>query len=146
VLNVVRHHPGLVAAAVVAYPVADLADLAERSHRFERHYTRTLVGEPPPPPAIDERARDRSPTWWADRIRTPLLVLHGEDDPVVPVGQSRVLVERIRAAGGDHPTEVEFVVYPGEGHGFRQRAHQVDEYERIAAFLARHVATASAQR
>lgn len=145
VLNVVRHHPGLVAAAVVAYPVADLADLAERSHRFERHYTRTLVGEPPPPPAIDERARDRSPTWWADRIRTPLLVLHGEDDPVVPVGQSRVLVERIRAAG-DVDLDVELVVYPGEGHGFRQRANQLDEYRRIAAFLARHVATSPTQR
>ncbi len=142
VLGVLRHHPGTAAAAVVAYPVADLADLAERSHRFERHYTRTLVGEPPPPPAIDERARDRSPTWFADRITTPLLVLHGEDDPVVPVGQSRVLVERIRAAGGT----VELVVYPGEGHGFRQREHQVDEYQRIAAFLGRHVATATAER
>jgi dipeptidyl aminopeptidase/acylaminoacyl peptidase len=142
VLGVLRHHPGAAAAAVVAYPVADLADLAERSHRFERHYTRTLVGEPPAPPAIDERARDRSPTWFADRITTPLLVLHGEDDPVVPVGQSRVLVERIRAAGGT----VELVVYPGEGHGFRRREHQVDEYQRIAAFLARHVASATAER
>lgn len=146
VLNVVRHHPDLVAAAVVAFPVADLADLAERSHRFERHYTRTLVGEPPPAPEVDERARDRSPTWFADRIRTPLLVLHGEDDPVVPVGQSRVLVERIRAAVGGPVPDVELVVYPGEGHGFRQRAHQLDEYERIAAFLARHVATVPAQR
>jgi dipeptidyl aminopeptidase/acylaminoacyl peptidase len=137
VLGVLRHRPGLVAAAVVSYPVADLADLAERSHRFERHYTRTLVGEPPAPPAIDERARDRSPTWFADRITTPLLVLHGDDDPVVPVGQSRVLVERMRAAGA----KVELVVYRGEGHGFRQRDHQVDEYQRIASFLAHHVAT-----
>ena len=142
VLGVLRHHPGVAAAAVVAYPVADLADLAERSHRFERHYTRTLVGVPPAPPAIDERARDRSPTWFADRISTPLLVLHGEDDPVVPVGQSRVLVERMRAAGGT----VELVVYPGEGHGFRRREHQVDEYQRIAAFLTRHVASATAER
>ncbi len=147
VLNVVRHHPGLVAAAVVSYPVADLADLAERSHRFERHYTRSLVGEPPPPPHLDERARHRSPTWWADRITTPLLVFHGEDDPVVPVGQSRVLVERIRAAGVDGSApDVELVVYPGEGHGFRQRAHQLDEYERMGAFLARHVAAAPHQR
>ncbi len=142
VLGVLRHHPGLAAAAVVAYPVADLADLAERSHRFERHYTRTLIGEPPPAPEIDERARDRSPTWFADRLTTPLLVLHGEDDPVVPVGQSRVLVERMRAAGAD----VELVVYPAEGHGFRRRDSQIDEYQRIAAFLGRHVATATPER
>jgi dipeptidyl aminopeptidase/acylaminoacyl peptidase len=147
VLNVVRHHPGLVAAAVVSYPVADLADLAERSHRFERHYTRSLVGEPPPPPQPDERARLRSPTWWADRITAPLLVFHGEDDPVVPVGQSRVLVERIRASARTGPApDVELVVYPGEGHGFRRRAHQLDEYERMGAFLARHVAHAAPGR
>ena len=48
--------------------------------------------------------------------RTPLLVLHGDTDPVVPVEQSRAFVERCVAAGGD----VELVVYEGEGHGFRQ--------------------------
>ena len=52
----------LAAAAVVAYPVADLADLAERSHRFERHYTRTLVGEPRHP-------RDRRAGRATDRPR-----------------------------------------------------------------------------
>jgi dipeptidyl aminopeptidase/acylaminoacyl peptidase len=121
----------LVAAAVVAYPVTDLAGLAERSHRFERHYTDTLVG-PPESSAM----RDHSPVWFADQIRRPLLVFHGEDDPVVPVAQSRVLAERMRAAGG----EVELVVYPGEGHGFRDPAHQLDEYVRTEAFLRRHVA------
>ena len=37
VLGVLARHPHLAAAAVVSYPVSDLADLAERSHRFERH-------------------------------------------------------------------------------------------------------------
>jgi dipeptidyl aminopeptidase/acylaminoacyl peptidase len=129
-LGVIARHPGLVAAAVVAYPVSDLADLAERSHRFERHSTWRLVGEPGSP-EVDRRYRERSPVWFADRITTPLLVFHGEDDPVVPVGQSRVLVERIRVAGGP----AELVVYPGAGHGFRQPEHQRDEYMRTEAFL-----------
>ena len=79
--------------------------------------------------------RDRSPVWFAHQIQRPLLVFHGEDDPVVPVAQSRVLVERMRAAGGN----VELVVYPGEGHGFRDPHHQLDEYARTEAFLRRHV-------
>jgi dipeptidyl aminopeptidase/acylaminoacyl peptidase len=54
---------------------------------------------------------------------------------VVPVGQSRLLVERMKASGAD----VELCVYPGEGHGFRQRHHQLDEYARTEAFLSRHV-------
>ena len=141
VLGTLRAAPHLVAAAVVAYPVSDLADLAERSHRFERHYTDTLVGDFCTT-AGRALARDRSPLWFADRIATPLLVFHGTDDPVVPVQQSVSLCERIRAAGG----EVEMCLYEGEGHGFRQAANQLDEYRRTAAFLGRHVAVAHGYR
>ena len=135
VLGALAARPGLVAAATVAYPVGDLADLAERSHRFERHYTTSLVGRPGSSPETDRVLRDRSPVWFAHRITTPLLVFHGADDPVVPVAQSTVLAERIRTGGGD----VELCVYPGEGHGFRQIDHQIDEYRRTEAFLRRHV-------
>jgi S-adenosylmethionine synthetase len=86
-------------------------------------------------PAMADAYRTRSPVWFAHRITTPLLVFHGDDDPVVPVGQSRLLVERMKASGAD----VELCVYPGEGHGFRQRHHQLDEYARTEAFLSRHV-------
>jgi dipeptidyl aminopeptidase/acylaminoacyl peptidase len=136
VLGVLARHPDLAAAAVVSYPVGDLADLAERSHRFERHSTWSLVGPPGQSPEIDRRYRDRSPVWFAPSIRAPLLLFHGDADPVVPVDQSRVLAERIRAAGG----QVELCIRSGEGHGFRQRVNQVDEFERTAAFLRLHVA------
>jgi dipeptidyl aminopeptidase/acylaminoacyl peptidase len=139
VLGALRAAPELAAAAVVSYPVGDLADLGERSHRFERHYTATLVGDPDDP-AVATRYRDRSPVWFADRISTPLLVFHGEDDPVVPVAQSRLFVERMSAVHrDDHARQVELCVYPGEGHGFRQRVNQLDEYARIEAFLQRHL-------
>ena len=132
-LGALAREPGRFAAAVVLYPVTDLVDMAERSHRFERHYTDGLVGRLPE--AID-RYRRRSPVVHADRLAaTPLLVLHGDLDPVVPLDQSRVLAERVNAAGGS----VELHVYEGEGHGFRQPANQLDEYNRIGAFLARHV-------
>jgi dipeptidyl aminopeptidase/acylaminoacyl peptidase len=137
-LGVVAHSRNSFAAAVVSYPVTDLVDMAERSHRFERHYTDSLVG---PLPESATVMRERSPLSFAQLlVRTPLLVLHGDVDPVVPVHQSRVLVERVRAAGG----VVELHVYPGEGHGFRQRDHQLDEFHRIEGFLSRHVRVASA--
>ncbi|MFZ4810776.1 MAG: S9 family peptidase [Ilumatobacteraceae bacterium] len=134
VLGILGRHPDLACAAVVSYPVTDLLDLAERSHRFERHSVRSLVGEPGTP-AVDARYLDRSPVTFAHRIATPLLVFHGEDDPVVPVAQSRELADRIASAGGD----VELIVYPGEGHGFRNPEHQRDEYERTERFLELHV-------
>ncbi len=132
-LGVVASNPDLVAAAIVAYPVTDLVDLAERSHRFERHYTETLVG-----PLLDAATlyHDCSPVNFVERMgRTPLLVMHGDNDPVVPIEQSTTFVERCRAAGGN----VEFVVYEGEGHGFRKPENQLDEYRRMQEFLAAHV-------
>ncbi|HEY4610775.1 MAG TPA: prolyl oligopeptidase family serine peptidase, partial [Ilumatobacteraceae bacterium] len=109
-LGAAAARPELMAAAIVAYPVTDLADLAERSHRFERHYTDTLVGPLPEAAAL---YADRSPLHFTERLaRVPLLVMHGGSDPVVPVEQSRAFVERCRAAGGT----VEYVEYEGEGH------------------------------
>ena len=136
-LGAVAADPSLVAAAVVLYPVTDLEGLAERSHRFERHYTHGLVG--PLPQSLAEYRR-RSPLWHSGRfVHTPLLILHGDVDPVVPLEQSQVFAERVWASGG----YVELQVYPGEGHGFRLQRHQLDEYERIERFLARHVRIAS---
>ena len=126
-------NPVAVAAGIVAYPVTDLSDPAERSHRFEQHYTDSLVG---PLPDSAQWYHDRSPVNVADRLATtPLLVMQGDSDPVVHVDQSKAFVERCRDAGGD----VELVVYEGEGHGFRRPENQLDEYRRMQAFLATHV-------
>ena len=131
-LNLLAAHPDLVAGGFVLYPVTDLADLDATTHRFEAHYNHTLIGPPDVAPA---RYEERSPLMHAERIRSPLLVLHGDSDPVVGLAQSEALRDRIRAAGGD----VELVVYEGEGHGFRQPANQLDEYRRMGEFLDRIV-------
>ncbi|MEI8239452.1 MAG: prolyl oligopeptidase family serine peptidase, partial [Actinomycetota bacterium] len=78
---------------------------------------------------------ERSPAHHAGRfIGTPLLLLHGDSDPVVPVEQSLVFADRVRSAGG----VVELHIYQGEGHGFRDAGHQLDEYARLEDFVARH--------
>ena len=78
----------------------------------------------------------RSPLNYPERLtHTPILVMHGDSDPVVPVEQSRAFVERCRAAGVD----IEFVVYEGEGHGFRKVDNQFDEYRRMHDFLVSRI-------
>lgn len=136
-LGAIAAAPECFAAGVLLYPVSDLIELAERSHRFERHYTDSLVG---PLPASVAMYRERSPAYHADQFaQTPILILHGEIDAVVPVRQSRVFAQRVRTAGGD----AQLHVYTNEGHGFRQAANQLDEYRRAEDFLARHVPVAS---
>ena len=132
VLRVMQEHPGLLAAGVVLYPVCDLLDLAATTHRFEAHYTDTLVGRLPD---AEPLYRARSPITAPERIVDPLLVMHGTDDPVVPMAQSAALVDRIRDAGG----VVEHHVYEGEGHGWSRPGTTEDEFERVAAFLDRNV-------
>ena len=130
-LGVLGLHPGLASGGVVLYPVTDLAALADASHRFEAHYTDSLVG----PRDRESKYRERSPITYADRIDVPLLVMHGDHDPVVPLASTLAFVERVRDAGGD----VELAVMEGEGHGFRELVNRRADFELTGAFLARVV-------
>ncbi|MEN9822549.1 MAG: hypothetical protein RLZ04_975 [Actinomycetota bacterium] len=132
-LEAACRRPDVLAGVAVAYPVTDLADLSARSHRFEAHYTVGLVG---PLPETRDLHDQRSPVMHPELIRgVPVLILHGDADPVVPVDHSRAFAAAARAAGAD----VTLHEYPGEGHGFRDAANQRDEYLRLGAFLDRVV-------
>jgi dipeptidyl aminopeptidase/acylaminoacyl peptidase len=131
-LRLMIDYPDMWRAGVTMYPVTDLVAAASDSWRFEAHYTDSLIG---PLSDAEEVYRQRSPIEKADKITAPLLVLHGDNDIVVPTGQSEDLVQRLKAAG----RTVEFHVYEGEGHGWRQPATRIDELERVEAFLNRYV-------
>jgi dipeptidyl aminopeptidase/acylaminoacyl peptidase len=131
-LLLMARRPELCAAGIALFPVTDLVGLRAATHRFEAHYSDTIVG---PFPAAQDRYRERSPLTVAGSIRAPLLLLHGSDDAVVPAEQSALLAARIREAGGT----VEHHVYDGEGHGWRQPSTVEDELVRTTAFLERHV-------
>ena len=81
-------------------------------------------------------AMERASTFpRLSRIRTPLLILHGDRDPRVPPIESAQVAETMQRAGLAH----EYVVYPGEGHGFRKREHRLDCYRRILAWFQRYL-------
>ena len=82
--------------------------------------------------------RERSPLTGAARVRTPLLLYHGESDLRVPISQSEAFLAAITAAGGD----AELLRVPGEGHvlpGDATPVHARMVREAILAFLARHL-------
>ncbi|MEJ1923291.1 S9 family peptidase [Microbacterium sp. KHB019] len=119
---------GVFAAGISRYGVADLRMLAQDSHDFEKHYIDGLVGALPD---AEDVYIDRSPLTHADRIDVPVLLLQGEDDRVVPPSQSQAIRDALAARGIPH----EYVLYPGEGHGFRRAETIVDALERELAFL-----------
>jgi dipeptidyl aminopeptidase/acylaminoacyl peptidase len=77
----------------------------------------------------------RSPVYHAAKCRTPTLILHGEDDLCTPLPQAVEFYNALVEAG----CETELVVYPREGHGWTELEHQVDAWNRMRDWLARHV-------
>lgn len=82
-----------------------------------------------------EKGRDAlkriSPVFYADRIKSPLMILQGARDPRCPKQQSDEMVEAIRKTGGT----VEYLVFEDEAHGFRKRKNAIEAFEAILKFL-----------
>jgi dipeptidyl aminopeptidase/acylaminoacyl peptidase len=72
-----------------------------------------------------------SPLTNADRITRPLLVVHGKNDPRVPVSEAEQIVNKLRAKGG----EVWYLLAADEGHGYRKKQNRDAYYETFAQFL-----------
>jgi len=78
---------------------------------------------------------DRSPINFVNRIKAPLYLLAGGNDPRCPKTESQQVVDAIKKRGG----VVEYKVYENEGHGFAKVENQIDAYRRVADFLKAHV-------
>ncbi|MET0693990.1 MAG: S9 family peptidase [Propionibacteriaceae bacterium] len=74
---------------------------------------------------------EHSPISYADRLTTPLLMLHGKEDDRVPLSQSIGMQRALR--GRDLP--VELVVYPRESHAIDEVRHQVDLMNRVLSWF-----------
>ena len=87
-------------------------------------------------PATDgERHRAISPLFHAGKIRKPLLVVQGENDPRVLKVESDEIVAAVKA----NNVPVEYLVFEGEGHGFQRRDNRIKAQEAYLAFLNRYV-------
>lgn len=99
-------------AGVSRYGIGDLELLATDTHKFESHYLDSLVGAYPSEQAL---YRERSPIHHLDGLATPMLILQGLDDKVVPPNQAEAMAAAVRDKG----LPVALVMFAGEGHGFR---------------------------
>jgi dipeptidyl aminopeptidase/acylaminoacyl peptidase len=136
VLSVLTQYPGVFAAGACYYGIGNLVTLAQITHKFEGRYTDRLIGEDYRPEAADDPDslfRARSPIHAVSAIRCPVIVFQGLEDKIVPPDVSREIAGALAAQGLDY----DYVEYPGEGHGFRSSAANVDALERETAFFRR---------
>jgi dipeptidyl aminopeptidase/acylaminoacyl peptidase len=121
--------PELWSAGVDIVGIADLVTFIRNTSPWRRSLRAAEYGDPD---AGDEAFMvELSPLRRADRIRAPLLVLHGRNDVRVPLSEAKQLVERVPRA--------ELRVYDDEGHGLVRHQNRVDGYGRAAEFLLEHL-------
>jgi dipeptidyl aminopeptidase/acylaminoacyl peptidase len=82
-------------------------------------------------PYLFKRFLKFSPLWYVDKVKTPILLAHGIDDPYVPVGQFHQFYRALKDKGKD----VRLLLFPREGHGFREKKHIEQYYEEVFKWL-----------
>lgn len=102
---------------------------------------RVMTGAVPWTVSIEDTTARRGSSIWGVKKAVeegrmpPVLILHGNDDPRVPVGQARAFQKACEALGVEH----EMVLYPREKHMLEERMHIIDMMRRINDFLDTHL-------
>ncbi|MGH7724059.1 MAG: S9 family peptidase [Candidatus Eiseniibacteriota bacterium] len=131
-LAMLVHHPDLFRAGVDFYGPADLATFLERTAPHRRQARIAEYGDPVRDSTF---MAEISPARHASRIKSPLLVIQGAQDPIVPPAESEDMVRLIREHGGT----AEYLLLPDEGHGIGKDTNYVRAYETMLEFLRRHM-------
>lgn len=133
VLAGLAFQPDLWAAGVDIVGISSLVTFLENTSPYRRAQREREYGSL----AHDrEFLREASPLTRIDDIRAPLFVIHGANDPRVPVSEAR----QLHAALVANSVECELLIYQDEGHGLAKRANREDAYPKVFGFLARHLA------
>jgi dipeptidyl aminopeptidase/acylaminoacyl peptidase len=136
-LAALTSYPDLWAAGVDIVGIANFVTFLENTGPWRRKLREPEYG------SLEndrEFLEEISPLRSVDRIAAPLSVLHGRNDPRVPVGEAEQIATAVRARG----LPVEFLVFDDEGHGIIKRANRLVAYPSIARFLDAHLKPGSA--
>jgi dipeptidyl aminopeptidase/acylaminoacyl peptidase len=130
VLAALAFQPERWAAGIDVVGVSSFVTFLENTSPWRRYFREREYGS---------LERDRefleqvSPLAHVDRIRAPLFVIHGANDPRVPLSEA----QQIHRVLTDRGVPCELLVYEDEGHGLLKLANRLDAYPRAAAFLER---------
>ena len=132
VLAALTEYPELWSAGVDIVGIANMVTFLENTGSYRRALREPEYG------SLEKNRKfleSISPIHKAEDITAPLMVIHGKNDPRVPVGEAEQIVERVEKNGG----AVEYLLYEDEGHGLAKLKNRLDAYPKIAAFLDRYI-------
>lgn len=132
VLAGLAFQPELWAAGVDLVGVSSLVTFLENTSAYRRAYREREYGRLDTHRDFLEKA---SPLSRIGEVRAPLFLVHGRNDPRVPLSEA----EQVAAALRTRDIECDLIVYADEGHGLAKRANRLDAYPKAVAFLERHL-------
>jgi dipeptidyl aminopeptidase/acylaminoacyl peptidase len=124
--------PEVWAAGVSIVPFVNWFTEVQNEDPLLHEYDLATMGDPVRNKALWE---DRSPINFVDRIKAPVLLLAGGNDPRCPKSEAQQVADAIKKRGGT----AELKIYDNEGHGFARVENQIDAYKRVAEFLKKYV-------
>ena len=127
--------PDVWAAGVPIVPFVNWFTEIENEDPVLQQSDLATMGDPVKNKALFE---DRSPIFFVDKIKAPLLLLAGGHDPRCPKEETQQVVDAVKKRGGT----AEAKIYENEGHGFSRVENLIDAYQRVADFLRAHVVPA----
>lgn len=133
-LTLATRHPELWSAAVDMFGPYDLLTFIDRLPETWKTYFAIAVGDPV---KDKEFLVERSPRAYIENIQCPLLVIQGKNDPRVVERESRDVVDQLQAQG----KEVEYLMFPDEGHDVLKYDNRVLCYTTITEFFRKHLMT-----
>ena len=128
--------PDVWAAGIPIVPFVNYFTEIENEDPVLREMDLATMGDPVKNKALYE---DRSPIFFIDKIKAPLLLLAGGNDPRCPKSETQQVVDAVTKQGG----KAEYKIYENEGHGFSRIENQIDAYKRVSDFLKAHVPPAN---
>ena len=132
VLAALTTYPDLWAAGVEIVGIANFVTFLENTSSWRRKLRESEYGNLENDREFLEQI---SPIRSVDRIAAPLFVVHGANDPRVPVGEAEQIVTALQT----RKVPVEYLRFEDEGHGLIKRANRLVAYPAIARFLDEHV-------
>jgi dipeptidyl aminopeptidase/acylaminoacyl peptidase len=134
VLASLTSYPKLWAAGIDIVGIANFVTFLERTGPWRRHHREVEYGSLAHDRAVLEAI---SPLHQADQIEAPLMVIHGANDPRVPITEAEQIVALLQ----QRRRPVEYLRFEDEGHGLAKLRNRVQAYPQVASFLERHLAT-----
>jgi len=118
-----------------AIPIAGIANLVSYNYMtYYNQYEEMEFGQFLHQGNLMDVAWQRSALKYVAQVHTPTMLMHGENDPDVPIAEA----EQYDIALKDVGVETLFVRYPREGHGLAEVKHQVDSLDRSMAWYEEH--------